>query len=118
MEWLARLLLAFAVFGVIVFDAVAIATNYFTLDGTANDIAVELSREMSASSAQVVDAPFIARAKKLVRAAGARLVRMRIDEEGVLHLRITRSAKTLVVRRIDPISRWGRAVAEGQAGTT
>jgi hypothetical protein len=116
-EWLLRLLVSAAVLGVMVFDAGAIAVNYVTLDGTANDIAVDLSTEVVATNGAVVDRVLAARAEELAGGADARLLEVSVDDQGVVHVRIARSANTLVVKRIASVRSWGRAEAEGRAST-
>lgn len=126
-DWFVKLLIGFAIFGVIAFDAGSILVNYFTLDSGADDVAVAVSTSVGASSraSNYTDEEIRQLALAQVNSEdggvkGARVLRQGtyIDEAGIVHIRLRRVADTLVVKRIGPISKWARATADGQAGTT
>jgi hypothetical protein len=117
-EWLVKMMAGLALAGIVVFDLAAIVVNHITLDSTANDIAIDLSTDLAVSSPGPVDARLTARAKELARAAKARLVRLELDDAGVLHVRLARHAQTIVISRVEPLRKWGRSVAGGQASTS
>jgi hypothetical protein len=48
--WFFRILILLALIGTLVYDASAVVANYFGLDSTASDIAVELSGEIRSGS--------------------------------------------------------------------
>ncbi len=116
-EWLLKIVIAFAVAGVLLFDAGAIVVNYVTLDSTANDIAIALSTEVASANMALNDPRLRMRAEELAGDAGARLLGVSIAPDGVLRIRLAREADTVVVSRIDALQRWGRAVAGATAST-
>lgn len=126
-DWLVKLVIGFAIFGVIAYDAGSILVNYFTLDSGADDMAIAVSTTVGAAStaSQYTDDEIWRLAKTEVESedvgvAGARVVRVgtAIDDTGVVTIRLRRVADTLIVRRIGAIEKWARATADGQAGTT
>lgn len=116
-DWFGRLLLGFVVAALVLFEAGTILVNFFTLDNDADEIAVTVSAGISGAR----DVPEHIReeeARELARERGARLVDFEIDgQERVVRVTLRRRAKTLLIHRIDWTSDWGRATAEGQAGT-
>jgi hypothetical protein len=116
-EWLLRLAVGLALLAVVVFDAGAVTINYITLDSTANDIAIDLSTEVSSADLAASDPRLEARARELAHDAGARLLDVSLDEEGVVRVRVARQAKTLVIARVPALRAWGRAVAGARSGT-
>lgn len=115
-SWFAKMLVGFALVGLVLFEAGAIAVNYFGLDSAANEIANVLS--VSIADRSLVAARDIEEAADaLAREHDARLLVAEVDEDGVLHITLRRRAKTLLVGRIDPIKDWGVATLEGQSGT-
>lgn len=126
-DWLVKLVIGFAIFGVIAFDAGSILVNYFTLDSGADDVAKSISVTVAGTAGQsisVTDQEVVAMATEEVGAEeggvdGARVLKKgtHIDEEGVIHVQLRRTASTLLVKRIAAIAKWARATAEGQAGT-
>lgn len=116
-DWLIKLLLGFVVVGVLLFDGGSILVNFFTLDNTADSIAIEISTSI-AGGRQVPDHIREEEARELARAEGARLVGFEIDnEDRVVRVRLRRRATTLVIGRIGWISDWTRATADGQQPT-
>lgn len=123
-NWLVKLLLFLAIVGVVIFDGGSIAVNYFTLDSAADDAAVALSLavetdDFGTNDQQVFDAARTLIATDVTLAQDARVLRKgtHVDDQGVIHVRLRRKAKTILVHRIQAISKWGIATAEGQAGT-
>ena len=126
-DWLVKLVIGFAIFGVIAFDAGSILVNYFTLDSGAADVAIAVSTTVGTSSAASGYTPQEIRELALAEVnaedggvAGAKVLKQGtdIDEAGVVHIRLRRTADTLIVKRIGAIAKWARATADGQAGTT
>lgn len=113
-SWLVKLALGFLFVAVVIFDGGSILVNYFTLDSTADEIAVELTTNVQPGTLRVETLQ--PRAAELATASGARLVGLRI-ESNIVFVTLRRRADTLVVGRIDPIADWARATTEGQAGT-
>lgn len=126
-DWLVKVVLGIAIFGVIAYDAGSIAVNYFNLDSAANDVAIAVSTTVGTSSAArnyTPDEIFrLAKAEVEAEDGGvedARVLRegTGVSPEGIVHVRLARVADTLIVSRIGAIKKWARATADGQAGTT
>jgi hypothetical protein len=115
--WIARILVWFAIVGVVLFDAGAIVVNYVGLESTTRDVANTLARDIVNMSAAPNSFQLTSSARELTSAAGARLVDVSIDPEGILHVRTRRSANTLVVAHVDALRKWGRATATARATT-
>jgi hypothetical protein len=115
-NWLFRLVVGFAVIAVVIFDAGSIMVNFFTLDSTADEIAQKLSLDVTDAS-RFRPRELELQAEELVHEAGARLLAFSVDDQGVVRVKLRRRADTLVVGRIDLIKDWGRATAEGRAGS-
>lgn len=111
--WFGKLLIGFVVLAVVVFDGGSILVNFFTLDSTADEIAVELTTNVASGTLSATDLE--PRARALAKEAGARLVSLSV-EGTIVHVTLRRRAKTLVVGRIGLIEDWARATADGQAG--
>lgn len=112
--WLVKLALGFLFVAVVIFDGGSILVNYFTLDSTADEIAVQLTTNVAPGTIQAETLQ--PQAAELAAASGARLVGLRV-EGNIVYVTLRRRADTLVVGRVDPIADWARATTEGQAGT-
>ncbi len=118
-NWLVKLLIALAVLGVILFDAGSIAANFFGLDSTANDVAIQLSEEVNPGTGCFESPALEASAKALAKEHEARSIDVTVDPEPTCIVRVTlrRRADTLIVGRIGPIKDWAVATADGQSGS-
>jgi hypothetical protein len=117
-SWLVRLTIGFVIAGVVIYDAGSMLVNFFTLDTTAEDIAIEISTEVISSSRPALqERELKLRAKELAKESSARLRDFSVDDQGVVFVQLRRRADTLVVGRIGPIKDWARATADGQAGS-
>lgn len=114
--WLVRLALGFAVVAVVLYDTGSIFVNFFQLDTTANDIAVEVSREVSGARTLPNQAAVEEHARELAKEAGARLVSVTLEEQALV-VTIRRRADTLIVDRISPIRDWALATSDGRSST-
>ena len=113
-SWLAKLAIGFVVVGILVFDGGSILINFFTLDSTADEIAIKLT---TGDFGRTLNKATLTReAEELAKEAGARLVDLTVDGNLVL-VTLRRRADTLVVGRIGWISDWARATAEGRSRT-
>lgn len=112
--WLGKLLIGFVLIGIVIFDGGAIVINFFTLDSTADEIAIKLT---TGTTQPLTIQEVEPQARALAKEAGARLVSVSV-EGNTVHLQLRRRATTLVVGRIGPIADWARATAEGQAAIT
>jgi hypothetical protein len=124
--WLVRVLVVIGLIGVVLFDAGSIGVNFFTLDGTADEIALEVSTLASTGAPPVPNLQCNRRSRvpacipvyAVAREHGVRVVSASYDQEGVFHIKLRRTADTLLVERIGPIEDWATATASAQAGTT
>jgi len=117
LTWLLQIALVIAIVGTVLFDAGSIAWNYFGVDSTADDIALELSDMVDGGG--TTTAEIEAEAKRLAKESGGRYVKgsLVITEDQVT-VGFKREATTLVVTRVGPISDWGKAEATGSAPTS
>lgn len=113
--WIGKIVIGLALTGLVIFDGGSILVNFFTLDSTADEIAIDLSTDIgqTRNQRQLED-----RARELATDADARLLGVEVDADNVVRVRLRRRADTLVVGRISFIKDWARATVEGQAGTT
>lgn len=126
-DWLIKLVIGFAIFAVIAFDAGSIMVNHFTLDSGADDVAIAVSITVGSSERAPTNyTPQEIRELALAEVnaedggvEGARVLRegTDIDDAGIVHVRLRRVADTMIVKRIGALADWARATADGQAGT-
>ncbi len=113
-SWLTKVAVVTAIVGVVLFDAGAVVVNYLDLDSAAHDIALALSSDLAGQPPPAAS-DLEARAVELARPEGARVLRADIDARRTIHIRLTRTARTILVRRIDALKSFGRAVAGARA---
>ena len=112
--WAVKLLLFFALLGIVIYDGAAIAVNHFQLDGYSNDVAIELSSSAREDSLMTLERE----AKKAASVWDARVVGVELNaDESVLSVTLRRDASTLVVSRVSRFSDWGRTTATGRVPT-
>jgi hypothetical protein len=117
--WLFRVVVAFAVAGAVLYDAGSIAVNFFTLDSKADEIALSIATAVTNEELPDMNPRAISdEATMQARDAEAKLMRAKLDSEGVLSIRLRRVATTLVVGRIGWLEDWTKATADAQAGTS
>jgi hypothetical protein len=109
----------FAGVAVLMFDAGSIAVNFFTLDSKADEIAVTLgtsitNREINPFNAREVTIA----AEDIAEAAGAKLVKAELSQDGTITVRIRRTADTIVIGRFNQLRNWVRATADARAGSS
>lgn len=124
--WFVRVLLGLAVAGVILFDAAALVINYFGLDSAADEMAVAVSTDVERlAPGQVINCdvknavgpPFCLTAHELANEHEATLLQASVDTEGVITIRLRRTADTVIVKRVGFLKKYGVARAQGTAGT-
>jgi hypothetical protein len=115
-DWLGKTVLLLALFGVLLFDAASVAVNHLGLSSTAEDIAAAVSTDVTGSSTTTA-AAVEEEARLLAREARARLVSAELDTQGVVHIKLRRKAKTLVLGRFGATERWTKAIASARAAT-
>jgi hypothetical protein len=112
--WAVKLMLFLALVGIVIYDGAAIAVNHFQLDGYSNDVAIELSSSARDESLLMLER----KAKKAARVWDARLVRVELNaDKSILSVTLRREATTLVVRRVERFSDWGRMTSTGRIPT-
>jgi hypothetical protein len=114
--WIGKIIIGLAITGVVIFEAGSILVNLFTLDSTADEIAIDLSIQIGTGTPnqQAIERS----AEELATEAGARLIEVEVDAEKVVRVKLRRRADTLIVGRLSFTKDWARATAEGQAGST
>lgn len=112
-NWIARLVIWFFIVAVVLFDGGSILINFFTLDSTANEIAVQISTDAVGGTLRTEAVQ--TEAQELATAAGAKLIAARV-ENNIVYITLEREADTLVIGRIGWVDDWARATADGQAG--
>ena len=115
-SWLFKLALGFAITALVLYEAGAIGVNFFTLDSTADDIAVKMSLDVGPGEVPRQD-DLETQARSLAKESDAKLVSVQLVEDSIV-VEIRRRAKTLLVHRIGLTKDWARSTAEGRAGTT
>lgn len=127
-NWLVKALIGFIIGGVILFDTGKIAINFFGLESGADEIANQTAQDVAAGKFTDSDVRGLnactrkptnnllcTEIQKKVKEKDARLLKVAVDVQGTLKLRIKRTAGTLVVERISWIEDWATATAEGEA---
>ena len=123
--WLVRVLLGLAILGVVLFDAGSIVVNFFSLDGTADEVAVAVATDLAVGVDAVPNLQCNRRSRdalcrkayEIARERGVRIKSARFDQEGVFHVELKRTADTLIVGRIGAIEDWATATASARADT-
>lgn len=124
--WLARVVIALALVAVVLFDAGSIVVNYFSLDGTTKEVAVEVVTRIGTGAEVVPNRDCTRRAVEptcmavyaVAREKDVKIVSAHFDQQGVFHVETKRTAKTLIVGRIGAIEDWATARASAQADTS
>ena len=124
-SWLLKVVGLLAVIGVVVFDIGSIAINTITLDSSADDVAVAVSIRVDQASGRFFTDPQVYQlaveqvGHETDGVAGAKVLKngTGIDDEGIVHVRLRRKAKTLITGLIGPLEKYTVGKADGQAGT-
>lgn len=116
LAWFAKIIVGLAMAAVIAYDSSAIIVNYFGLDTAADAVAVAVSSRVSDGS---LTSPLaIHQAAALAaRHERAKLVGAHVGTDEVIHVRLRRTAHTLVVEHLAPIRSWGTATTAAQSST-
>jgi hypothetical protein len=117
-DWLLKLIAGIAIAGVVMFDAGSIVVNFFTLDSTADEIATSITHSLATKEIEPIQRDIELKAKELAGEAKVRLLRAELGSDGVLHIKLRRTASTVVVGRIGPIEDWAKATADADATTS
>lgn len=117
-DWLLKLIAGIAIAGVIVFDGGSVLVNFFTLDSTAEDIATSITHSLANREIKPTQYDLELKAKELAAEAQVKLVRAKLDPAGRLHIKLRRTASTVVVGKIGPIENWAKATADAEVTTS
>jgi hypothetical protein len=123
-SWFVKVGIFLAVIGVILFDVGSIVVNAFTLDSTADEIAIAVSLNVdtqpvtSWTDEEVFE---LAKAELLtIEVAKARVLRKgtTVDQtSGIVYIRLRRRASTLVAKHLGFLKPYTISTGNGQAGT-
>jgi hypothetical protein len=116
--WLFKTVLVFVIVGVLLYEGGSIMVNFFTLDSKADEIVVEVTNSITSNEIQENVRAIEDEAQRLAEEAGVRLVKVNVNAEGTLHVRLKRTADTLVVSRIGAIEDWAKATADARGSTS
>ena len=127
-DWLIKAIIAFAIGGVILYDTGKIAINFFGLDSGADEIANQIAQDVAAGDFDPAEIQGLnsctrrptnhvlcTEIQKKVKEKDARLLKVSVDVQQKLTIRIRRTAGTLVVERVSWIEDWATSTAEGEA---
>ncbi len=118
LDWFLKLAVVGGMLAVVLFDFGSIAVNTVGLESTVDEIAHSVSVSVADDTLNAVDdAALVEAARPTAKLAGARVVKVSVDIEGRVHVRIRRRADTLLVARIGPLEHWGVTTADGSALT-
>ncbi|CAN5454411.1 hypothetical protein BH18ACT16_BH18ACT16_05000 [soil metagenome] len=109
-DWLARTVLFLALLGLVLFDGTSAAVNYLSLQGVVDETAAVVSTDLTGSSRPTAT-QIAEEAAALAEEHGARLVKAEMDSQGVVLIKMRRTAKTLFLGRIPAAKKWTRATA-------
>jgi hypothetical protein len=105
--WLTRIVLFFSLAGLCLFDAISIGTTAMTVADQGSFAALQASEDWQTSkSVQSAYNAAVAAAAKENPADVIATDDFKIDDDGTVHLTVTRTATTLVIYRIGPIRDW------------
>lgn len=124
-SWLLRVVVGLALAGVVLFDAGSIVVNFFSLDGTADEVAVAVTADIFSGEAPTpnleckrrLNVPICRRVYEVAKDKNVRIVSARFDQDRVFHVELKREADTLIVGRIGAIEDWATATASASAAT-
>jgi hypothetical protein len=109
--WLTRLAFFFSVAGLALFDAISIGVTATTVADQGSYAALQASEVWMTTKSvqQAYDAAVLAAAEE--NPANVVATRnFKVDEDGTVHLTMSRTATTLVIFRIGPIKDWAHIV--------
>jgi hypothetical protein len=115
--WLAKLVVGLAIFGVIGFDAIAIMASHVSLTDDADSAAEAANRVWVESHGNVQAAYDAALAVATEHNAQAPVTDFSVTRDGTVHLRLTRTATTILVKHIGPLKKEADVSAVGEAQT-
>ncbi|CAN5669318.1 hypothetical protein BH18ACT15_BH18ACT15_07320 [soil metagenome] len=114
LTWFVKLVVGLAVVAIVAYDSGSIIVNYFGLDSAADAVAVTVSSGVGNGS---LTSPLAVRRAAAVAARHeqAKLLGAHVGTDNIIHVRLRRTAHTLVVEHLAPIRAWGTATAGARA---
>ncbi|HYO60324.1 MAG TPA: hypothetical protein VEU29_00315 [Actinomycetota bacterium] len=121
--WLLQVLVGLALVGVVLYDAGSIVINFLSLQGTADEIAIDVATDLGREAqpnlecARRSPVPECRVIQDVAREKGVKIVTARFDADGAFHVEVRNTADTLIVGRIGAIEDWATATASAEADT-
>ncbi|MDQ3660080.1 MAG: hypothetical protein M3454_03275 [Actinomycetota bacterium] len=115
-DWLARTVLFLALLGLVLFDGASAAVNHLGLQGVADETAAAVSTDLTGSSRPTAT-QIAEEAAAMAEEHGARLLKAEMDSQGVVLIKMRRTATTLFLGRISAAKKWVRATAVARFDT-
>ncbi len=113
LSWLTKIALVLGVAGIALFDAISIGTTAMTVQDQGSYAARDASETWQTThSLQKAYDTAVATAKEQNPANVVATDDFRVDEDGTVHLSLSRDATTLVVFRLGPTHDWAHVTRE------
>jgi hypothetical protein len=106
--WITKLLVGFALAGVVLFDAMSVGTTYSSVADQGSFAARQASDTWS--STRDLQKAYVMASTTATESNPLNVIdpkTFRVDPNGTVHLKITRTATTLVLYRIGPLKHFG-----------
>jgi hypothetical protein len=114
--WLTRIVVFFSIAGIALFDAISIGTTAMTVADQGSTAAQAASESWQTNKdVQSVYNAAVAAAAEQNPADVIATKDFKIDDDGTVHLTVSRTATTLVVYRIGAIKSWAHVERRAQA---
>ncbi len=116
LSWLTKTVVVIAVFGIVLFDSIALAVGRMNTTDAAGEVALAGSEAWHAHPD--VQGAYNA-AETAAEARGGEVLTdgFAVDSDGTVHLRLRRQVTTLVMHRIGPLAKYTWIVEAGQANS-
>jgi hypothetical protein len=103
-SWLMKLALFTAVAAFILLNAGAIVTNMFSLSDKADEIAISLSTTMAGHTLSTYQLQ--QEGEQMASKSGAKLVKIWVDDQNVLHVKLKRAANVALIDRVKALKKF------------
>ena len=113
--WLTRIVVFFSLAALVLFDVLSIATTAMTVADQGSTAAVRASEAWQGhKDVQTAYNAAVAAAAEENPADVIATKDFKIDDDGTVHLTVSRTATTLIVYRIGPIKNWAHVVRQAK----
>jgi hypothetical protein len=112
--WLTKLAVVLGVAGIVLFDGISVAVTSVNVTDQANSAAIDASDTWVAT--KDVQKAYLSAVQSAQNADKLNVVdakTFRIDADGTVHVRLSRTATTLVLYRIGPAKKWADITQDG-----